>query len=271
MSDATRSKRGLVVASALSLLALGALGAVIARADSVATGRALDALAERGITCDEATFAVDVSVWLDRATVAPTRCEVRRGPIASVDVLEPIDVELSSLEPAHMHVPSMRFELRDEVARPDMRMGPMLEALEIPQRIAALTAGLARLSEQHPPRTSVARAEIARGSDVLVQLAAIELTPGDEGLGVSAERAALPVVAMLGARAEVALEGLHATARADEVQLAGVLAVDASVPLLGAMRQRNTVSVTARALDTDRPTWDVSVAPVEADDAPAAP
>ena len=222
--------------------------------DTVATRIARGQLAERGIVCD-ARFHVDVAMTLGSAVIAPSRCDMAEGAVESIELVDPVDVELSGLAPTRIEAPSLRMVLRIEPPVPlgGPGLGGVLDTLHIPERIGGLARALAQLSQEElPEHTHVARCEVRREGQIVAALSDVTLRH-EAALDTHVARVDLPSLGALGVRADVGGTELRGAASADTVTLDGTLHANASVPLLGSIEREGAVHIEVTHLETDSP------------------
>lgn len=248
---------GIVVAVLVALL-LAALAVVPIALDSMATSEARARLQARGITCDD-NFAVDVTMSLDLATLSPTTCTMESGPLASFEVITPLEVELISQEPVMLRCEQLRISLRQSAPDAGGSWGPLLDALAVPARIGALAHGVSDLAQRDLPPAAISQVEIVQEGAAMSVLRDVQVAGGSPFTLSAASVSLPPIAAPLGARADMSIEALRASGSADAVQLSGELEVDATLPLLGAQHQRRHFEVRARGLQGAAPTWELQL------------
>jgi hypothetical protein len=244
-------KRGVVVAAVVLVVLLALVGGGWALRDAVATSMARDALASRGIQCDD-RFAVELSASFGSATVGPTRCtRGGEGIIESIELLGPARVELSGFEPTSVEAESLRIVLRERDVPGGSSWSPELARLYLEQRVAGLVKGLSELSRLGLPTTTIVRGDVRRGTTAMATADRLVLTPAAAGnTDVALQR--IVFEAMMGA-ASLTLSSVTGSATASSVQLRGQATARAGIALLGSVTTGGRFELETSALDTDRP------------------
>ena len=257
------SEGGSRVGRAIGCLALAGLGLACVAGMGVTLGRhaivtsiAREELRARGLECD-ARFALEVSLALDQAIVAPTTCTLTSGDVESIELVDPVRVELTGRTPTRVEGGAARIALRDRGSFRATGWGAILDALAIPERLGAMVAGFGQLAGAGVPPIAMTSVELVRGGQPMLALGTLH-ADGSSPLGVTVERVDLPVIeGPMGARARVQLTSVRSTATASVVTMEALLDVDASMPMIGSLDQRRPVHVRVEGLDTDVPRWTV--------------
>jgi hypothetical protein len=243
------------VLGTLAALCGGGLLIGIASVDWIATSRARDVLVERGVLCDD-RFAVDVSFMFDRATVAPTRCELVRVSFAdAVELPDGATVTLVNLGPTTVHATVVRTFLSSDEA-PAARLGPMgaLGVIEgVESRLYAIGRAAAEIASHRPIALALDRVELVRGTSAVVTLESVATT-GGAPLRITIARAELAELTLpLGLAASGELRNIAGDATPSTAMLEGDLALGGRLPLLGSLGYDVHLVLSASALDTDHP------------------
>ncbi len=175
------------------LVALGVIAVVVGPMllDWYATSRGRAELRARGIECDE-HFSVDVATLLGSATISPTRCTVAEGTVETVELLDPVAIDLEQLRASRVRAGRARVALRtDPPAAASSGWGVLLQALAIPPRATLLLAGAARLAASGVPRSEVTSVEIVRTGRTLLTVQGLT-ADGAAPLRLHAARVGLP-------------------------------------------------------------------------------
>lgn len=239
-----------------SLFALcGGGGAALLALDPIATSRARAELAARGIECDD-RFAVDVSLDLAAAQLAPTRCRLMRARHAvALDLPEGARVTLFGLRPTEVSAPLVRLELAAATG-PDVALGPMgpLGVLsDLGARVGETARAAAELAEHRPPASRVERLELVRGGTPEVTLEGLVLE-GGEPLVLRVERAELAAMSgPMGISARGELLRIAGEATPSTCHLEGDLALTARLPIVGELSHGTHLVLDGAGLDGDAP------------------
>lgn len=242
------------VLGAIVALCGGGAAALLA-IDPIATARTRAELEARGIECDE-RLAVDVSLDLAGARVAPTRCRLLRSQHAdAIDLPEGAAVLLSGLRPAELSAPLVRLEL-GAGASPDVTLGPMgpLGTLAgLGARVGETARAAAELARHHPPTTRIARLELLRGGTTDVTLEALVLE-GGEPLALRVERAELAELSgPMGISARGELRQIEGEATSSTCHLEGDLTLSARLPIVGELSHTTHLVLDGAGLDEAAP------------------
>jgi hypothetical protein len=245
-----RGKRWIGIAAVGLVIVLGCVVAAWALRDAVATSMARDALASRGIECDE-RFAVELSATFGSATVGPTRCTREGGYVEAIELVGPARVALSGFEPTSVEAESLNVVLRDGDLPGGSGWAAELARLNLEQRVAGLVKGLAELSRLGLPPTTITRGHVLRGTESMATVEGLSLTPAAGGVTNVGLRN-IVFEAMLGA-ARLTLSDVTGTATASAVSLQGQATARAGIALLGTISTGGSFTLVTSALDTDRP------------------
>lgn len=239
----------------VGLACVAGMGVTLGR-HAIVTSVARGELRERGVECDE-RFALEVSLMLDEAVLAPTTCTLASGDVESVEVVDPVTVGIAGGRPTRVEGGSARVALRSTGSFRATGWGAILDALSIPERIGTMVAGFGQLARAGAPPISMRSIEIQRGGQPMLTLTTLA-ADGASPLGVTVERAELPLIeGPIGARARVQLTGVRSSATPQSVTMDAQLDVDASMPMIGSLDQQRPVHVVVEGLDTDVPRWTV--------------
>lgn len=246
---------GCLALAVVGLACVAGMGVTLGR-HAIVTGIAREELRARGVECDE-RFALEVSLTLDQAIVAPTTCTLGTGGVESIELVDPLTVALAGTAPTRLEGGAARIALRDTGTFRATGWGAILDALSIPERIGTMVAGLGELARAGAPPITMGSVEIVRGGQPMLTLATLR-SDGASPLGVTIERVELPVIeGPIGARARVGLTGVRSSATPQRVAMDAQLDVDASMPMIGSLDQQRPVRVEVDGLDTPMPRWTV--------------
>ena len=247
-----RGCRGCAIATLIGLVVLGALGlaGLAFVPDWLVASRLADELDARGVACDP--LDADVSLLLDRVVVAPTRCTIRDGSVESVELLDDVEIDLESFEPAAARAGRIVVTLRADLAGAQPAgSAPVLRALGVTDRVVGLTHASAALADASLPAITATEVQVVRADRPIATLHELSIT-GRRPTAIQIARAELPT-----SRGDVTLRNLAVTASRETVRLAGDVEVDADLPLLGRTRREGALVVEATGLDTAQPDWSV--------------
>lgn len=251
MTDSPRKKRTLAVPILLVIVVGAPLGGWLLRG-TIATSIARDALAQRGLACDD-RFGVELSAFFGSATIGPTRCTREGGLVEAIELTAPATIELDGFAPSTIEAEGVRLALRDRDLRGGSGWARELERLHLEQRVAGLVKGLSELSAMGLPPTTVMHAEVVRGSDELATIDGLTVTPGSS-TGVAIDRVVFSAV--MGA-ARLTLSDVRGTATRSAVHLEGQAMARAGVALLGTFSTGGPFTLDASALDSAEPELDL--------------
>ena len=257
------SEGGSRVGRVIGCLALAGIGLTCAIGMGITLGRhaivtaiARDQLRQRGVECEDG-FALEFSLMLDEAVLAPTTCTLATGDVESIELVDAVTVGLAGGEPTRVEGGTARISLRNVGSFRATGWGAILDALSIPERLGTMVAGFGQLARAGAPPISMGTIEIQRAGQPMLTLATLR-ADGASPLGVTVERAELPVIeGPIGARARVQLTGVRSSATAQSVTMDAQLDVDASMPMIGSLDQQRPVHVVVEGLDTALPRWTV--------------
>jgi hypothetical protein len=225
---------------------------------SVAGAALSSALAARGITCDE--LSVELTVSLDRATIAPTTCHAEGGSVETIVLVDPVVTDLVLFSPTHVQAGRVQIGLRGEAPPVDSgALGPVASLFRIPERIGLLIRATSEIAAMGPPPIDVTTVEVVRGEHVSVSIDGLALD-GGAPLAITAREVTLPGLdGPMGAHAEVRIETLHGQGAADQVTLTGTIHLDGSAPLMGEMHRDGEVTVEGTALTSTSPSYAIRI------------
>ena len=211
-------------------------------------------LGSRGVTCDALTL--ETSLALDRATIAPTLCHFADGAVESVELLDPVAIDLVMFSPARVRAGRVRVALRGEAPSVDSGvLGPVAALFRIPERIGLLIRATSELARMDPPPAEVTTLDIMSGARPSVSIDELSLD-GASPLRITAREATLPSLeGPLGAHALVRIDTLHGEASADRVTLTGTIHLEGSAPLMGEMHRDGEVTVEGASLTSSAPSY----------------
>lgn len=239
------------MAAILAGLIVVPLGLWLARS-AIATSLARGALTDRGVVCDE-RFALSLSAFATRATIAPTRCTREIGLVSAVDLGEAVTVELQGTSPERVTVPDLTLHLNEEGLIGAAQVhGRDVRRLGMEEQVGGLILGLSELSTQRLPPASLGRVAIRRGDAGFAVLRDVTLD-GASPLGVTLER-----VVFAGGR--LILREVTGTATPDQVDLAGIAATTQNMVLFAASSEER-FRVIATGLRTANPSVEVARQP----------
>jgi hypothetical protein len=230
---APRTRRIWLPVLAVAVIAVAA--ACVASFERIVTLVALREASKRGVTCDE-RFVADVSWDLQSVAFPPFACEVVAGPIARYELTGKTVFTLKSLRVDSVVFEHLRVERRSRAIA--ARSGDLiLDALQIPARLAALcaaTSHLAELDTLGKVRGSVV--EVVHGADTELRLRDVSLDPAGVWQG-RARVVELPTIRRPGTSALVEIHALRTRAMPNAARLEGTFRIQATLPVLGGMER----------------------------------
>lgn len=217
------------------------------------------ALAGRGISCGDG-FDVTPDAAFAHATIAPCTCTLAQGPVASVELIEALTVDLEGERVTHVHAGHLRAAMRDTTTSVEAgSLGPIASLLGVGTRIGGLVGAASHLASLSAPAIEIPTLDVTQGGRTTVTVDALTLD-GHTPLAIAAREVTLPALTgPLGASANVTIDALTGTATASEVHLEGDLALNGTAPLIGPVTRSGRVTVTGTGLDGDAPTYRIEL------------
>ena len=125
-------------------------------------------------------------------------------------------------------------------------------------RIASATRAAAEVARHGLPPADVSTAEIVRGENVRVTMTDVTIGGGSPMTFTIATMSLPALEGPFGTNASDSIFDVTGDATASSCTVRGDLQIDASGPLVGDIHRRPAVTITATALDTATPDWNVS-------------
>lgn len=244
------------------VLPLGALLLGWLLRDTIATMLARSALEERGVLCEP--LLVHVEGAFDRLEVAPGRCEIAEGSVASIAWSSPLAVAMEGTHVQSLEVDELTVERRVLPDEPTpAEGGDSLAVLSV--RVAGIVYFAYRLSRDGSPALAASRVTVSRegsgAADLTLARVQIPARQPDEPVRVTIEELTFaPITGPLGVSALPILRGVAVLAAGDSASIEGALDAElggASIgPIqlgslrLGSILGERRVRVAVEGLDT---------------------
>jgi len=204
--------------------------------DAIASFAANRVLAARGFECDGVSVQVPLRLPPSPVVLEPTRCDVKKGPLESIEFKTPVRVVLKGMKIELIRVASLAIDLRVR-GQPDVDLnglGDITKLLGADHPAIELMIDTALLSKDKNPPVLVEDARITRGGVPVTEMHQLRVISTEEGMVVTSPRANISQAAQLG-EGSVRVEATSTTARVDVVFLSK-LKVKLLVDHIGAAR-----------------------------------
>ena len=236
------TRRITIVSAIVGGVGIALLGIVVLFRDTLASAVAQRRIASTGLVCDRVSAHVPIAFPPSTLQLAPMRCTAATGPIASIQFVEPLAVQLVGARVSAVTCPAIDVDLRAQHRQVTLNaLGDLSHVVGLDQPAVDLVLDWAVLAPLDLPPFSASRALVRRAGVRVMDMQDLRLWSQNGGRSMSAAQVHVDKAAALG---DATVSG-HSTPDLTALTL-----------VFGAHLQ---IDVTGRQLDSPQPSINFAV------------